>query len=257
MGVNFEPDSVIGSAMGRNQIELDQEFTDLINAISVFRKDLMKVASVAQTDLDMKFGFKSPSVETAGDIASERCPHAATATPAISPPTSSYITSDDNQLINPPVLRKVLYAEKDSEDRHSCSPFVSNRELPCCRHIDSNFPSELSMFQDCPQTGGKSRPESVCGRSEAMFAESTNTDTLSTSSSPSSDCHSVRPSVDWPELKNCDPTPDMNQMVYHHLICPVVVLMTINYHFTTMEMCVRPRWDLVISPAHCIHCTVA
>ena len=140
MGVNFEPDSVLGSAMGRNRIELDQKFTDLINSISVFRKDLTKVASVAQTDLHMKFGFKSPSVATAGGGANERRPHAATATPAIIPVASPYITSDNKQLINPPVLSKVSYAEKDrqSEDR----PCVSNRELPCCRYIDSNFPSE-------------------------------------------------------------------------------------------------------------------
>ena len=115
----------------------------------------MKVASVAHTALDVKCGFKSPSVAAAGDRASERRPHAATATSAIRPPTSSYITSDDKQLINPPVLREVFYAEKDGEDRHSRSPCVSNRELPCCRHIDSNVPSKLSMFQDCPQTGGK------------------------------------------------------------------------------------------------------
>ena len=41
-----------------------------------------------------------------------------------------------------------------------------------------------------------------------MFAESTSTDTLNnTLSSPSSDCHSVRPMMDWPELKICDLTP--------------------------------------------------
>ena len=145
----------------------------------------------------MTFGYKSPSVATAEGIASERRPHTATATPAISPVTSSHITSDNTskQLINPPVFSKVLYAEKDSEYRHSRSPCVSNRELPYGRHIHSNFPSELSMFQDCPQTGGKSRPESVCGRSEAMFAESINTDTHTSLSSPSSGCHSVRPRV--------------------------------------------------------------
>ena len=71
----------------------------------------------------MTFGYKSPSVATAGGIASERRPHTATATPAISPVTSSHITSDNTskQLINPPVVSKVLYAEKDSEDRHSRS----------------------------------------------------------------------------------------------------------------------------------------
>ena len=92
MGVKFGTSSVIGSAMDRNQIELDQKFTDLIDSISVFKKDLMKVSSVAQTDPDVKCGFKSPSVAIAGDIASERRPHAATATPAISPVTSLYIT---------------------------------------------------------------------------------------------------------------------------------------------------------------------
>ena len=77
--------------MDRNRIELDQKFTDLINSISVFRKDLMKVTSVAQTDLGMTFGYKSPSVATAGGGTSERRPHAATATPAISPVTSPHI----------------------------------------------------------------------------------------------------------------------------------------------------------------------
>ena len=125
-------------------------------------------------------------------------------------------------------------------------------ELPYGRHIDSNFPSELSMFQDCPQTDGKSRPESVCGRSEAMFAESINTDTHTSLSSPSSDCHSEHPSVDWPELKNCDPTPRHESDGISS-----VVLMTINYHFTTMKMYVRPWWNLVISLAHCIHWTIA
>ena len=86
MGVNLEPSSVLESAMGRNRIELDSKFTDLIDMISVFKKDLKKVASIAQTDLDIKYGVKSPSVATAVGIASERRLHA-TSTPVISPTT--------------------------------------------------------------------------------------------------------------------------------------------------------------------------
>ena len=57
---------------------------------------------------------------------------------------------------------------------------------------------------------------------------------------------------EWPELKNCDPTPRHESDGISS-----VVLMTINYHFTTMEMYVRPWWSLVISLAHCIHWTIA
>ena len=58
MGVNLEPSSVLESAMGRNRIELDSKFTDLIDMISVFKKDLKKVASIAQTDLDLEVWLK-------------------------------------------------------------------------------------------------------------------------------------------------------------------------------------------------------
>ena len=64
MGVSFEPDSVLGSAMDRNRIELDQKFTDLIDLISVFKKDLMKVASVAQTGRIARCGSTTSSVAT-------------------------------------------------------------------------------------------------------------------------------------------------------------------------------------------------
>ena len=123
MGVNFEPVSVLGSAMDRNRIELDQKFTDLINLISVFKKDLTKIAIVAQTDFDVKCGFKSPSVATAGDIAIERRPHAAIATPPISLVTSSYITSDNKQLMKAPVLSN--YMMKNIVKIDMASPPVS------------------------------------------------------------------------------------------------------------------------------------
>ena len=84
---------------------------------------------------------------------------------------------------------------------------MSSRGLPCCRHSDSHF---LSVKWRCFGSSHKLVKKAVLsqffGLPESMFAESTASDTLNTLS-PSSDCYSVRPSKDWPELTNCDLTP--------------------------------------------------